>query len=127
MKLLLDTHILLWVSQDHPSLTKQTKELIINGNNDIYFSTASIWEIMIKKSTNKLNIDIKSFVVDLYKMNIFELPIEIEHIIKLEELPNHHKDPFDRILIAQALAEPIKLITHDKIILKYSPDLILYT
>jgi|SRR6185437_7785011 len=126
MKLLLDTHILLWVSQDHPKLTKQAKELIIDGNNDVYFSTASIWEIMIKKNTSKLNINIKSFVADLYKMNIFELPIEIEHIIKLEELANHHKDPFDRILVAQALAEPIKLITHDKILLAYSPDLVIY-
>ncbi len=126
MKLLLDTHILLWVSQDHPKLTKQAKEFIIDGNNDVYFSTASIWEIMIKKSTNKFDINIKSFVADLYKMNIFELPIEIDHILKLEELPNHHKDPFDRILVAQALSEPIKLITHDKALLAYSPDLVIY-
>jgi len=126
MKLLLDTHILLWVSHDHPNLPKQAKDLVINGNNDVYFSTASIWEIMIKKNISKLNIDIKSFIDDLYKMNIFELSIKIEHVIKLEELENHHKDPFDRILISQALAEPIKLLTHDKILQKYSPDLILF-
>ncbi|MCC2624893.1 MAG: hypothetical protein K0R14_766 [Burkholderiales bacterium] len=126
MKLLLDTHVLLWVSQDHPNLAKQAKELIIDGNNYVYFSTASIWEIMIKKRVSKLDINIKTFVADLYKMNIFELPIEIEHILKLEELPNHHKDPFDRILIAQALAEPVKLITHDQALLAYSPDLVLY-
>ncbi len=125
MKILLDTHILLWASQDHPNLPQNAKELIVNGNNDIYFSTASIWELMIKKNINKLDIDIKNFVNDLYEMNIFELSISIDHVLKLEDLANHHKDPFDRILVAQALAEPIKLITHDNILQQYSPDLVL--
>ena len=125
MKILLDTHILLWASQDHPNLPRHTKELIVKGNNDIYFSTASIWELMIKKNTNRFDIDIRNFVDDLYEMNIFELSISIEHVLKLEELENHHKDPFDRILVAQALAEPIKLITRDKILQQYSPDLVL--
>lgn len=78
-----------------------------------------------KKNNNKINLNIKDFIDDLYKMNIFELSIEIDHIIKLESLENHHKDPFDRILIAQALSEPIKLITHDKLFEQYSHDLIL--
>lgn len=125
MKILLDTHILLWASQDHPSLSNHAKELIINGNNDVYFSTASIWEIMIKKNLNKFDIDVKKFVDDLYEMNIFELSIEISHILKLEELPSHHKDPFDRIIIAQTLAEPVKLLTHDRVLQQYSSDLIL--
>ena len=81
---------------------------------------------MIKKNSGKFDIDIKNFVGDLYDMNIYELPIEVEHIFKLEELENHHKGPFDRMMIAQALAEPIKLLTHDKVLLQYPPDLIEY-
>lgn len=81
---------------------------------------------MIKKNAGKFDYGLIQFVDDLYAMNIFELPIEIEHIFKLEELEYHHKDPFDRIMIAQALAEPIKLLTNDKTLLKYSPDLIAY-
>jgi len=126
MKLLLDTHILIWASKNNPNLSKSAKSLILNGDNDVYFSTAAIWELIIKKNSGKVDIDIKSFVDALYDMNIFELSIEMEHIFKLEELENHHKDPFDRIMIAQALAEPIKLLTHDKILLQYSPDLIEY-
>ena len=126
MKLLLDTHILLWVSQDHPKLSRKAKELIINGNNDIYYSSASIWELMIKKHNNKINLNMKEFINDLYNMNIYELSVEVEHVLKLDELANHHEDPFDRILVAQALAEPIKLVTHDRILQQYSPDLILF-
>ena len=126
MKLLLDTHILIWASKNNPKLSKSAKNLILNEDNDIYFSTAAIWELIIKKNTGKFDIDIKSFVDALYNMNFFELPIEMEHIFKLEELENYHKDPFDRIMIAQALAEPIKLLTHNKILLQYSPDLIEY-
>ena len=65
-------------------------------------------------------------IVDISDMNIFELPVKIEHILNLETLPNHHKDPFDRILIAQSLSEPLKLLTHDKLLQKYSADLIEY-
>ena len=126
MKLLLDTHILIWASKNNPKLSKSAKNLILNEDNDIYFSTAAIWELIIKKNTGKFDIDIKSFVDALYNMNFFELPIEMVHIFKLEELENYHKDPFDRIMIAQALAEPIKLLTHNKILLQYSPDLIEY-
>ena len=126
MKFLLDTHILLWVSQDSKLLSKYAKSLVTNGDNDVYFSTASIWEIMIKKNTGKFKIDVAEFMRDISDMNIFELPIKIEHVLTLETLPNHHKDPFDRILVAQSLTEPLKLLTHDKILQQYSTDLIEY-
>ena len=126
MKFLLDSHVLLWVSQDDKHLSTRARNLVTNGDNDIYFSTASIWEIMIKKNTGKFKIDIREFINDLRDMNIFELSIKIEHILSLETLPNHHKDPFDRMLVAQALSEPIKLLTHDKTLSKYSTDLIEY-
>lgn len=95
------------------------------GKNDIYFSTASIWEIAIKKNLGKIEVNLDTLVNRLEEMYILELPIEIKHILELEKLPNHlHKDPFDGILIAQSLAEPMKLYTHDKELLQYSPDLI---
>lgn len=126
MKFLLDTHVLLWVSQDDSHLSKQAKTLLTNGDNDLYFSIASIWEIMIKKNLGKFKINVAEFIQDINNMSIFELPIKIEHILSLETLSNHHKDPFDRILIAQALTEPLKLLTHDKTLQKYSSDLIEY-
>jgi PIN domain nuclease of toxin-antitoxin system len=124
MKILLDTHLLIWVCEDSKKLSPKIKKIIIDGKNDIYFSTASIWEIAIKKSLGKIDVDLELLVNQLEEMNILELPIEIKHILKLEQLGNHHKDPFDRIIITQALTEPLKLYTHDKCLVDYAPNLV---
>src|SRR3990167_3022694 len=108
MKILLDTHVLIWVSEDSNCLSHKIKKEILDGKNDIYFSTASIWEIAIKKNLGKIDVDLNLLVSSLDEMEILELPIEIKHILELENLPNQqHKDPFDRIIIAQTLAEPM--------------------
>ena len=125
MKILLDTHVLIWATENnHSRLSKKILTEIVSSKNDVYFSTASLWEISIKKNLGKIQIDLEDFVAKLAKMDILNLPIEVEHILKLSNLPNYHRDPFDRILIAQSLSELMKLYTHDKILAQYTPDLI---
>ena len=124
MKILLDTHVLIWASEKNSKLKASIIKEIIDGSNDVYYSTASIWEIAIKKNLGKIDIDLEIMIDALEKMNFIELPINVQHILNLNTLPNYHKDPFDRILIAQALVEPMRLYTHDGILSKYAPELI---
>jgi PIN domain nuclease of toxin-antitoxin system len=115
---LLDTHILLWWLSDDKKLVKKTKDLIAKPTTRIFVSTVSIWEIVIKKSLNKLTVpdNLKEM---LYASDFEILPITIDHALYLEQLPIIHNDPFDRLLIAQCAVEKLILITADKIIPKY--------
>ena len=118
MKYILDTHILLWWLSDSKNLSLKIREKITNPNNIIYVSAISIWEIEIKKSLGKLQapeIDVKIITACQFK----ELPVHIKHILALKELPNHHNDPFDRLLICQSIVEKATLITGDKLMAKY--------
>ena len=118
MKYILDTHILLWWLSDNENLSLEIREKITNPDNIIYVSAISIWEIEIKKSLGKLRapeIDVKIITACQFK----ELPVHIKHILALKELPNHHNDPFDRLLICQSIVEKATLITGDKLIAKY--------
>ena len=132
MKLLLDTHIILWALDDNPKLPKQAKTLIMDAGNDIYYSSASIWETAIKYMSKPEKIRISgSKLSDLcqamgYKM----LPITDNHVKVLETLVYHnqnqvHNDPFDRIMIAQAKADGLKFITHDSKIPFYKEDCVM--
>jgi PIN domain nuclease of toxin-antitoxin system len=116
MRLLVDTHILIWFLEGNSSLTQPRQQLIIDSDNDIFVSIACLWEIAIKISTGKLNLSLsmKEIVDYLGKENFKILSITSEHIIEIEKLPFYHKDPFDRILIAQAKVESLALITDDK-------------
>ena len=115
---LLDTHILLWWLSDDKKLSKKRKDLIIKPVNHIVVSTVSIWEIVIKKSLNKLTAP--DNLKEVLQENNFEiLMITPDHVLFLERLPAIHNDPFDRLLIAQSLCEDLTLITADKIIPKY--------
>ena len=117
MKILLDTHAFIWFVEDDSQLTDSTKRIIEKHTNEIYLSIASIWEIAIKMQLKK--IDIKKTIeeiIDLVPLNGFELlPILPEHIIKLTTLDFHHRDPFDRIIISQGLAENQEIVSRDKI------------
>lgn len=120
MKLLLDTHIILWALDDNPKLTNQTRNLIMDAKNDIYYSSASIWEITIKYMAKPERICISgSKMSDLCReMGYRMLPITDKHVKVLETLVYHnryqvHNDPFDRIMIAQAKADGLKFVTHD--------------
>ncbi|MEO7397299.1 MAG: type II toxin-antitoxin system VapC family toxin [Ilumatobacteraceae bacterium] len=121
MNLLLDTHVLLWAASAPQRLSAKARTLLLDSANQLLFSAASLWEISIKSS-----LDQTGFKVDarrLWRMLLVngyrELPITSEHTIAVNELPALHKDPFDRILVAQARVEGLLLLTSDKIVAKY--------
>ncbi len=112
MNLLLDTHVLLWWLDDHPSLSRRTRDVIEEGENLVFVSAATVWEIRIKQALGKLEIP-PDFKGILESQPFFFLDITAEHAHAVGELPLHHRDPFDRMLIAQAMTERLTLITHD--------------
>ncbi|HNA22185.1 MAG TPA: type II toxin-antitoxin system VapC family toxin [Agitococcus sp.] len=116
--LLLDTHTLLWVLNDAPQLSK-AKPYIEQANN-IYVSMASWWEISIKASLNKLPIDPQMIFIEAQQAGIKMLPIQIAHCQKLLSLATIHRDPFDRMLIAQSITESLPLLTHDETLASYT-------
>jgi PIN domain nuclease of toxin-antitoxin system len=119
MRLLLDTHIFIWWLDDHPKLSKVAKQKIMSAT-AVYVSSASIWEVAIKVGIGKLAVDVDALGSEIEKNGFFELPVTAIHAAKLKHLPDIHKDPFDRILVAQALCEPLQLLTSDGILSGYS-------
>ena len=118
MRLLLDTHIFLWFVWDDPQLSLLAKNAIESSENEIYLSAASAWEVAIKVSTGKLSIGQEVepyFHQHLSQNEIGLLPISLAHIGKVATLPFYHKDPFDRLLISQSLAESMPLVSADVI------------
>lgn len=118
---LLDTHTLLWFLRDSPQLSKKALE-IITTENKVYVSIASLWEIAIKKSTGKLEFEhsIEKIAELCHEKDILILQIQPKYFDKVIKLPNIHNDPFDRLIIAQAVIENLVIITKDTIIPKYS-------
>ncbi|GFN45333.1 type II toxin-antitoxin system VapC family toxin [Candidatus Regiella insecticola] len=119
MRLLLDTHVYLWWLQDHPKLSENGREKIIAAS-EVYISSASIWEASIKIGIGKLDVDINELIAEIAGSGFQELPITTKHAAMVMRLPNIHRDPFDRILIAQAMCEPLRFLTADEILIKYS-------
>jgi PIN domain nuclease of toxin-antitoxin system len=118
MTFLLDTHVLLWWLENPRQLSRQAKKVIEDGRNHIYVSAAVAWEIAIKKSLGKLEApDDLDEMIDANRFSA--LPVTIAHALGVLALPDHHRDPFDRILIAQALHEGLRLVTRDQEIAKY--------
>ena len=110
---LLDTHILIWWLADDRQLKKIARSLIVDRNNLIFVSAASTWEIMIKKSLGKL--EAPDNLAEILDENHFKiLPITLQHTLVIGQLPKHHHDPFDRMLLAQAKSESLTLITADE-------------
>jgi len=126
MNLLLDTHIALWAITDSPRLTPRARELLLSQNAQIWVSAASIWEISIKHALGRGDMPVSGHeALDWFRRSGYRLlPIEPEHAAEVERLPTHHHDPFDRILIAQALTEPMRLLTHDADVAAYSDTII---
>jgi len=122
MNLLLDTHILLWHLTDNPKLSREISRTIENPQHKKFISIASLWEVAIKRSLGKL--EILQPIETLTPTEITILPLEISHISYLEKLPFHHRDPFDRIIIAQAMVEKLSVITNDDYFEHYEIDLI---
>lgn len=119
MRLLLDTHIYLWWLQDSPKLSKQAREQIVAAS-EVYVSSASIWEASIKIGIGKLEMEVDVLVSEIEKSGFQELPITAKHGAAVMRLPDIHRDPFDRMLVAQAVSEPLRLLTADSILGKYS-------
>jgi PIN domain nuclease of toxin-antitoxin system len=113
MTYLLDTHILIWAITDDQKLLKHLKEEISNMDNDVYVSIASLWEISIKKSLGKLELkgSLKEIFESIELTQFKILPIDESHIMKVSELEFYHRDPFDRLLIAQSMVENFTIIT----------------
>ncbi|GAB3630029.1 twitching motility protein PilT [Pandoraea terrae] len=122
MKLLLDTHLLIWAAEDNPALPGAARELIEDTDNTLYFSVASIWEIVIKSALGRDDFQVDARVLrrGLLDAGYEELSIESQHAFEGGTLPPLHKDPFDRILVGQAIAEGIVLLTHDDLIRQYN-------
>lgn len=121
MKLLLDTHLLLWAAGQPDCLSQTARELIEAEGSELIFSSASLWEIVIKRGLGRedFKVDARLLRRGLLDNGYIELPIASEHVVAIDTLPPLHKDPFDRILLAQALVEGIMLLTADKVIASY--------
>lgn len=115
MKLLLDTHILLWAANAPKRLPKGARVLLEDSGNELYFSSASIWEVAIKNGLGRedFRVDGRLLRRGLLDNGYTELPITSEHAVYTEHLPMTNRDPFDRILVAQATVEGISLVSHD--------------
>lgn len=122
MNLLLDTHVALWAITDSPKLSKKAREIIESPKSSVWISAATIWEIAIKHSLGRGDMPVSSQDALRYfrESGYRFLPVEPEHAAAVEELPAHHADPFDRILVAQALVEPMRMMTHDPLVARYS-------
>ena len=121
MRLLLDTQLALWALTDSPRLSAIARDSIGAADNEIYFSAATVWEIAIKHALARKDMPISGAeAARLFTEAGFEeLPITAAHAAATEDLPAHHADPFDRILVAQSLVEPLRLLTHDRLLTRY--------
>jgi len=119
MRLLLDTHILLWWVMGDRRLPRTIAGMIASGENDIAVSAASLWEIAIKRSLGRIDVDLDELLSSMSADGFVELPLRFAHALSLKSLPRHHDDPFDRILIAQSIADGRRLVTQDARILNY--------
>jgi PIN domain nuclease of toxin-antitoxin system len=123
MNYLLDTHTLLWWLNNDLKLSREAREIISNPENKIFVSAVSAWEISIKKATGKLSVP--DNLAEAISVNCFEpLLISIEHGLKAGSLPNYHNDPFDRMLIAQAMSENLIIISRDAQFSQYGVNVI---
>lgn len=123
MNLLLDTHVLIWVFSQDARLSPGAAEAIRDGNNLVFVSAATAWEIAIKKALGKLKVP-DNYQEGLSRYRFTPLPITTEHALAVEQLPHHHNDPFDRILIVQAQIERLTLVTHDANIKAYGVSIL---
>lgn len=121
MRLLVDTHLLLWAVADSRRLPAEARRLMEDPRHDVRYSAASLWEIAIKIGLRRrdFRVDLARLQAALSEMGFVELPVTGAHAERLAELPPVHKDPFDRMLVAQSLAEPLILLTNDGLLADY--------
>jgi PIN domain nuclease of toxin-antitoxin system len=119
MRLLLDTHVFLWAVAGSQRLTEATRRTI-EAADEVFVSAASIWEAAIKARLGKLDADPVELAEAIAPSGFRELPVRASHAARVASLPRHHDDPFDRLLVAQALSEPLRLLTADALLVRYS-------
>ncbi|QZP19285.1 type II toxin-antitoxin system VapC family toxin [Pseudomonas sp. DR208] len=119
MRVLLGTHILLWTLTEDPRLSGKARKLIENAA-EIYISAATFWEMAIKVGLGKLAVDLDEIREYCLESGFVELPVTSEHAIAVKDLEHHHKDPFDRLIVATAMSEPMRLLTADPHIAQYT-------
>lgn len=126
MNILLDTQLLLWSAGEKGRLSSKATDLIASTENEIYFSVASLWEIVIKAGLGRddFQVDPSAMRRNLIGNGFVELGIEASHVLAVSSLPVHHKDPFDRLLVAQAAVEGLTFVTTDRILARYSTSTI---
>jgi PIN domain nuclease of toxin-antitoxin system len=120
VRLLLDTHVFVWFLADAPELTKKARRTIDDAD-EVAVSAASIWELAIKAALGKIRIDVSRAQEGIAGSGFVELPVRAAHAVAVAELPAHHRDPFDRLLVAQAISEPFSLLTADRALARYTP------
>lgn len=118
MRLLLDTHVVLWALTDDPSLSRDGRAAISEGRNQIFMSAVSAWEMSIKRSLGKLRVP-DDLVAQLGRARVDHLDVTVAHALAVGDLPHHHRDPFDRLLVAQAMVAGLTLVTRDAEIRRY--------
>lgn len=123
MNLLLDTHALLWWLADAPALSERARASIADGRNPVFVSAVAVWEIRIKHSLGKLKLP-RNFRAVLDRQPFERLPITTEHAHAVADLPPVHRDPFDRMLAAQARTESFALVSHDPVMARYGIDVV---
>lgn len=121
MKLLLDTHLLLWAAGEPQKLSAKARRLLADTNNELMFSAASLWEVAIKRGLGRADfqVDSRLFRRGLLDNGYLELPVFSAHAVAVDSLPPIHKDPFDRLLVAQSLVEGMALLTSDAMVAQY--------
>lgn len=126
MRLLLDTHVALWALTDDPRLSANARALILEPTHRIAVSAASVWEIAIKHALGRGDMPISGgTALGWFRASGYDLlPVTAEHAAAVEELPLHHRDPFDRLLVAQAQTEPMRLLTRDPVVALYGGNVI---
>ena len=127
MRVLVDTHTFLWALLENHRLSAKAKQILTSKEHELYFSLVSLWEIAVKMKIGKLNTVGSSVTYirdEMAEYGMELLPIRYEHILQLEQLPLHHSEPFDRLLIAQAIAESLPILTHDEMFPLYPVKLI---
>jgi PIN domain nuclease of toxin-antitoxin system len=127
VKVLLDTHAFLWAITDDPQLSEKARRMFTSSDNELLLSVASVWEVLVKVQIGKLPLPKPTgdyLQRQLAKNAVRVLPIQLRHVLRLEQLPPHHRDPFDRILIAQSLEEELPIMTADPLMKNYAVTLV---
>lgn len=118
MRLLLDTHVFIWCVSGSPRLDRSSRQYLLQAE-EVHVSAASIWEIAIKSRLKKIEGDPREFADAIRASGFTELPVTAAHAVAVADLPLHHTDPFDRLLLAQAFCEPLQFVTADRVLTAY--------